>query len=66
MVAETLIMTEREVWMKAGQIVQSHGKGAAHAVLGSLGDAVLKPHGCEDWRRVATAVDAIVNSRLRT
>lgn len=56
-------MTEREVWLRAAQIVQAHGHSAPKAVLNSLGDALSSPKGCDDWQRVALAVDMILFAR---
>jgi hypothetical protein len=56
-------MTEREVWLKAAEIVEAHGHAAPLAVLGSLGDMLSDPRGSDDWRRVARAVDTILFAR---
>lgn len=58
-------MTDREAWLKAGEIVAAHGSDSARYVLRSLGDILSSGHGAEDWRRVALAVDDILATPLQ-
>jgi hypothetical protein len=52
-------MTEREVWIVAGEILAEHGELAADYIIGALSDVLDQPVAVEDWRRIAGAVDAI-------
>lgn len=56
------MMTDREVWLNAEEIVSIHGNGAARYVLRSLSDVLRSRGGGEDWRRIAAAVDAITEA----
>ncbi|VXD07735.1 conserved hypothetical protein [Sphingomonas sp. T1] len=53
------MMSDREVWLKAWDVVRTHGAMESAPVVATLlelmGDA---PH-TSDWARVAAAVDAI-------
>lgn len=52
-------MTEREVWIKAGEIVAEHGEMTADYIIDRLSDVLDDAVAVEDWRRIAGAVDAI-------
>ena len=53
------MMTDREVMMKAGEIVAEHGVLTSEYIIGQLSDALGNSVAVEDWRRIAVAVDAI-------
>ena len=53
------MMTDREVWVKAGSIVAEHGELTADYIIQQLGDVLGDRVAVEDWRRIAAAVDAI-------
>lgn len=55
-------MTDREVWVKAGEILAEHGSMTADYIIAQLGDALGDRIAVEDWRRVAAAVDAIADA----
>lgn len=57
------MMSDREVWLRAGEIVAAHGNQAGRFVLNSVGDILCARTGVEDWRRVAGAVDAIIEAK---
>lgn len=59
------MMTEREVWLKASEVVAAHGNEAARYVLNSLGNVFASSDRVEDWRRVAAAVDFIMAASLQ-
>jgi len=52
-------MTDREVWIVAGEIMAAHGERTADYIIERLGDVLEDPVAVEDWRRIAAAVDAI-------
>jgi hypothetical protein len=52
-------MTNREVWILAGEIMSTCEKGAADYIIERRSDALDDRVAVEDWRRVAAAVDAI-------
>lgn len=52
-------MTERAVWMKAGEIMAEHGGMTADYIIERLSDDLDDRVAVEDWRRIAAAVDAI-------
>jgi hypothetical protein len=52
-------MSDRDVWLKAGEIVAEHGTLTADYIIAQLGDVLDDLIAVEDWRRVAAAVDAI-------
>ncbi len=53
------MMTDREVMMKAGEIIAEHGALTSDYILGQFSDALGNSVAVEDWRRIAAAVDAI-------
>jgi hypothetical protein len=55
-------MSDRDVWLKAGTIVAEHWTLTTDYIISQLGDAIEDNVAVEDWRRVATAVDAITNA----
>lgn len=57
------MMSDRNVWAKAGAIVSSHGTLTAGYITDQMRDALGDRIAVEDWRRVAAAVDAIKECR---
>lgn len=55
-------MTDREVWILAGEIMAEHGDLTADYIIGLLSDVLDDAVAVEDWRRVAAAVDAITGA----
>ncbi len=55
-------MTDREVWILAGEIMAEHGDLTADYIIGLLSDVLDDAVAVEDWRRVAAAVDAIAGA----
>jgi hypothetical protein len=53
------MMTDRDVWMKAGAILAEHGAMTADYIIDQISDALGDRIAVEDWRRVAAAADAI-------
>lgn len=53
------MMSDRDVWLKAGAIIVEHGEMTADFIIDQLGDVLDNEVAIEDWRRVAAAVDAI-------
>lgn len=59
---ESVRMTEREIWEKAGAIVAQFGNDDEEQFAVRLAQ-LLRDTACpEDWRRVAAAVDAITDA----
>lgn len=52
-------MTDREVMLKAGEILAEHGALTEEYIIEQLGDVLDDQVAVEDWRRVAAAVDQI-------
>jgi len=52
-------MTDREVWILAGEIMAEHGKMTADYIIDRLSNVLGDRVAVEDWRRVAAAVDEI-------
>jgi len=57
------MMTERDVWMKAGAILAEHGELTADYIIDQITDALGDRIAVEDWRRVAAACDEIAEAR---
>lgn len=55
-------MTDREVWILAGEIMAEHGDLTADYIIGMLSVVLDDAVAVEDWRRIATAVDAIASA----
>jgi predicted NACHT family NTPase len=53
------MMSDRDVWVKAGEIVAEHGDLTADYIIGQLGNVLGNCIAVEDWRRIAAAVDII-------
>ena len=53
------MMSDRDVWLKAGEIVAEHGDLSADYIIGQLGNVLGDCIAFEDWRRIAAAVDII-------
>lgn len=53
------MMTNREVRVKAGAILEKWGTMTADYITSHLSEAVGDDAAVEDWRRVAAAVDEI-------
>ena len=56
-------MSDREVWFSASEILTEYGPGAIAYIVDQVSCAIADKIAVEDWRRVATAVDAIVDCR---
>lgn len=56
------MMTDRDVWVKAGAIFAEYGTGAAAYIITQLCDVLDDMVAVRDWRRVANAVDAITDA----
>lgn len=56
------MMSDREMWLKAGAIGAEHGTLTTDYIISQLGNLIDDNVAVEDWRRVATAVDAITNA----
>jgi hypothetical protein len=52
-------MTDREVWIVAGEIMAAHGEMTANYIIDRLSDVLDNQVAVEDWRRIAAAVDHI-------
>jgi hypothetical protein len=52
-------VTDREVWIKAGAILEKWGSMTADYIISHLADCLDDDTALEDWRRVAAAVDDI-------
>jgi hypothetical protein len=53
------MMSDREVWLKAWAVVQTHGTLESAPVVATLLDIMGDDPHTSDWARVAAAVDAI-------
>ncbi len=60
------MMSDRDVMVKAGEILAAHGALTADYIISQLGDVIDDNVAVEDWRRVASAVDAITGDRGST
>jgi hypothetical protein len=56
-------VTNREVWLKAGEIVAEHGAMTTEYIIDQVSDALGDRVAVEDWRRIAKAVDAITDAK---
>lgn len=56
------MMTDRDVWMKAGAILAEHGAMTTDYIIDQVTDALGNRIAVDDWRRVAAAVDAITGA----
>ena len=54
-------MSDRQVWYTASEILTKHGSGAVAYIIDQVSCVLATKTAVEDWRRVATAVDAIVD-----
>lgn len=52
-------MTDRQVWITAGEIVAEHGEMTADYLFDRFNGSLCDPVAAEDWRRIVAAVDAI-------
>lgn len=59
-------MTDREVWMKAGDILAEHGELTSDYIIEQLDDVLDNDVAVEDWRRIAAAVDQIAAVKFKT
>ena len=57
------MMTNRDVWMKAGAILAEHGEMTADYIIDQVTDALGDRIAVEDWRRIASAVDEITGAK---
>jgi len=53
------MMSDREVWLKAWAVVQTHGTLESAPVVATLLELMGDDPHTSDWARVAAAVDAI-------
>ena len=60
---EPSLMTDREVWIMAGEIMAEHGKMTADYIIDRLSDDLEDAVAVENWRRIAAAVDAVNDAR---
>lgn len=56
------MMTNRDVWLKAGAILAEYGGLTTDYIIDQATDALGDRVAVEDWRRVAAAVDAITGA----
>ena len=59
------MMSDRDVMVKAGEILAEHGALTSDYIIEQLGDVLGDRVAVEDWRRVAAAVDRITDARLQ-
>ena len=52
-------MSNREVWLKAWAVVQTHGTLESAPIVATLLDVMGDDPHHSDWARIAAAVDAI-------
>lgn len=57
------MMTDRDVWMKAGVILAEHGELTADYIIDQISDALGDRIAVEDWRRIAAACDEISGAK---
>ena len=57
------MMTDREVLMKAGEILAAHGALTSDYIMGQLSDVLGDSVAVEDWRRIAAAADSISEAK---
>ncbi len=57
------MMTDREVLMKAGEILAEDGALTPDYIIGELSDVLGHSVAVEDWRRIAAAADAISEAK---
>lgn len=57
------MMTDRDVMVKAGEILAEHAALTSDYIIEQLGDVLGDRVAVEDWRRVAAAVDAITEAK---
>ncbi len=60
------MITDREVLMKAGEILAEHGALTSDYIIRQLSDVLGDSVAVEDWRRIAAAVDAIEATSFNT
>lgn len=53
------MMSDREVWLKAWAVVQTHGTLESAPIVATLLDVMGDDPHHSDWARIAAAVDAI-------
>ena len=59
------MMSDREVWLKAWAVVQTHGTLESAPVVATLLELMGDDPHTSDWARVAAAVDAINEGQLQ-
>lgn len=59
------MMTDREVWMKAGAIIAEHGAGTTDYIIDQMSSMLHDQVAVEEWRRVANAIDEITEAPTR-
>jgi hypothetical protein len=63
--AELGPLSDREVWIVAGEIMSSHGDKTFEYIFERLSDVLEDTIAVEDWRRIAAAVDEITAGKPR-
>jgi hypothetical protein len=58
-------MTDRDVWILAGEVLAEHGEMTFEYIMGQLSQVLEDTVATENWRRVAGAVDAIAAASLQ-
>ena len=56
-------LSSRDIWLKAGMILDQHGDGSADYIIDQLDDAFGDMGAIEDWRRIAAAIDFIAEAK---
>jgi len=59
------MMSDREVWLKAWAVIETHGSLESAPVVAMLLDRMGDDPDHSDWARVAAAVDAINQGPLQ-
>ena len=59
------MMSDREVWLKAWDVVRTHGAMESAPVVATLLELMGDDPHTSDWARVAAAVDAINEGQLQ-
>ena len=57
--ARTGPMEDREIWIRAGEILAEHGEHTAKYIVDQMVAAIGDPVAVKNWHRIAAAVDVI-------
>jgi hypothetical protein len=60
-----IAMSERHIWISAGVIVAEFGDRTSDYIIDQLSDVLADSVAVKNWRRVAVAVDAIVDAKRK-